>query len=1034
MGSVPGRSGSGRLSGLTDGPLASSRAASAHGLNYTWAVSERGANDFRERARVEADRYGPDPWIFVRELLQNARDAGATKVVIEVEERDGKTLIRCRDDGEGMSYEHARRYLFSLYASSKEDRANQVGRFGVGFWSILRFDPERIVIRSCPRAARGGGAWQVILDGALQSAERVAVEMSPGTEILLARPAGDGNDERRVFEAAHQNARFLCRRDDAEVPLPVSVNGRPVNAEFMLAPPSSAFRRGHVRGVVGLGSAPRVELFSRGLRVRSAACLDDLLSSTGHTGHSRVRFPELPGGLAPQALLESDGLELLLSRSDARDTRTLRRLVRLGQNELRQLVERQLATIRPPGLGERVAGLMRWLAGESTWWRAVLGAATGAVLALLIAQLLWPSPGGGFARGAQLEVGKTDRRVYGDLRKRYHGPQVSELDPTAAEPLALHYQPISARPYFAAVIIEEVIGDARTTAPATDQPYPGEACERDCVSVELPIAGSTELPLPIPSGHRLDVASVEFVPAVRSDFVGNAVLEIPHRVVLSRAGEAMLLLDWPIAGILRYRTGPGRAVVIPQRHEDALPRSIRKRAQALRELPAPERIERAIDLVRELVRYETSREVAVQHQRAVAEGKDFVTRTLEIGAGDCDVQNGLLVAILHAAEIDARLAVGWVGHDGGVSAWLHAWVEYLDADRRWRVADATARAVAEGTTIAGLPPAPADVAVGTLDRPSKGPGNAEPSSRNIAGLPGESGTPNTKVGEPGASLAPSGGGDESGEQRLGDRLPPAVLALLRQRWVPWLAFGSGLFGLALLGVSLSRRTARRFSLDEGGDLSSLLQGALAQPAAFRHLPSLFYRRLIPLRGGSAISLNRARALASEGRLYAGREQTELSRSARRRGVTVLDADTREARTVAASLGATDLDRWGRRLERAIEVPVLGVVAAYLREHNERWRCAAMRGLGDKVATLDLSPLGSSRRIGDRLVLIDADDPFLLEAERLRSTRPQAAAFALLDHILDQLELGSDRRARLLAPLAGRALDEAAALARPGVSA
>ena len=258
-----------------------------------------------------------------------------------------------------------------------------------------------------------------------------------------------------------------------------------------------------------------------------------------------------------------------------------------------------------------------------------------------------------------------------------------------------------------------------------------------------------------------------------------------------------------------------------------------------------------------------------------------------------------------------------------------------------------------------------------------------------------------------------------------------MVELLGRPWVPWLAIGSGLLGLGLLGLSLSRRTARRFSLDEGGDLSSLLQGALAQPAAFRHLPSLFHRRLIPLRGGSAISLNRARALASEGRLYSGREQSELSQAARRRGIAVLDADTPEGRTVAASLGATDLDRWGRRMERATEVPVLGVVAAYLREQNERWRCAAMRGLGDKIATLDLQPLGASRRLGDRLVLIDAEDPWLLEAERLRPTRPHAAAFTLLDHILDHLELGIDRRAQLLAPLAVRAVDEAAAHASAG---
>lgn len=982
-------------------------------------MTERGANDFRERARVEADRYGPDPWIFVRELLQNARDAGASRVVIEVEEQGSLTRIRCRDDGEGMSYEHARRYLFSLYASSKEDRANQVGRFGVGFWSILRYEPERIVIRSCPRGGGPGAGWQVVLDGALQNAERSKVEMPSGTEIILERRGGDGADDRRVFEAAHQNARFLCCRDNPDVSLPISVNGRLANAEFALAPPSSSFQRGRVRGVVGLGNAPRVELFSRGLRVRSAACLDDLLTSTGHTGHSRVRFPELPGGLAPQALLESDGLELLLSRSDARDTRTLRRLVKLGQNELRQLVERQLEQLRPPGLIERLLGLLRRLAGESAWWRAVLGAVTGAVLALLLSRLIWPAPeSNGSAIGSPgAGVHAIDRTVYGDLRKRYHGPQVSELDPAAAEPLALRYQPLHARPYFAAVIIEDVTGEARTTAPLTSDRYPGQTCEHECLTVELPIAGSTELPLPIPSGHRLDVESLEFVPA-RDDLLIAELLVRPDRVFLSRAGEAMLVLDWPMAGTLRYRTGPGPAVAIPERREHALPTSLRERAQALREHPPAERIELAIDLVRELVRYETSRTVALQHQRAVLQGKDFVTRTLEIGAGDCDVQNGLLVAVLHAAEIDARLAVGWVGHDGGVSAWLHAWVEYLGSDGRWRVADATARAVAEGTTIAGLPPAPADVAVGTLDRPTP-----------AAELPGEPDSVAALGPSPSSSelgQGPRAGASEQPSQpRMFDRLPPAMVALLARPWVPWLAIGSGVLGLGLLGLSIARRTDRRFSLDEGGDLSSLLQGALAQPGAFRHLPSLFHRRLIPVRGGSVISLNRARTLASDGRLYSGREQTELSQAARRRGIVVLDADTPEGRTVAASLGAIDLDRWGRRLERAIEVPVLGVVAAYLREHNERWRCAAMRGLGDKLMTLDLQPLGASRRLGDRLVLIDAEDPHLIEAERQRTTRPQAAAFALLDHILDHLDLGSDRRAQLLAPLAARAIDEAA---------
>ena len=67
----------------------------------------------------------------------------------------------------GMTFEHAKRYLFALYASSKESGSGMAGRFGVGFWSVLRFDPGRIVVRSWPRR---GAAWEVELDGALTDA------------------------------------------------------------------------------------------------------------------------------------------------------------------------------------------------------------------------------------------------------------------------------------------------------------------------------------------------------------------------------------------------------------------------------------------------------------------------------------------------------------------------------------------------------------------------------------------------------------------------------------------------------------------------------------------------------------------------------------------------------------------------------------------------------------------------------------------------------------------------------------------------
>src|SRR5688572_19828766 len=123
--------------------------------------------DFLARALQEAARYGSDSWIFVRELLQNARDAGASRATFRCEESGGVSRVSCLDDGEGMTFDHARRYLFTLYASSKEESGKAAGRFGVGFWSVLRFQPERIVIRSWPAK---GEPWEVVLDGGLTRA------------------------------------------------------------------------------------------------------------------------------------------------------------------------------------------------------------------------------------------------------------------------------------------------------------------------------------------------------------------------------------------------------------------------------------------------------------------------------------------------------------------------------------------------------------------------------------------------------------------------------------------------------------------------------------------------------------------------------------------------------------------------------------------------------------------------------------------------------------------------------------------------
>lgn len=1008
------------------------------------AVSERPGQPvveksraFRERARLEADRYGPDPWIFVRELLQNSRDAGANHVSFTVGERpagEGEApdarieWVVCQDDGEGMTFEHARRYLFALYASSKEDRKNQAGKFGVGFWSILRFEPRSILVRSRPR---NGEPWAVRLDGSLERAEHVEPPTRPGTEIVLERPRGDGRLEHRIYDAVWQSARYLHRRDAPEEALPITINGRTANAEFALEAPSASFRRRSVRGVVGLGRAPRVELFCRGLRVRSAACLEDLVAPAGrHTARIRVQFPELPAGLAPQALLESDALEVLLSRSDARDGRALARLVKLAQRELERLVERQLAFARPSPWYRRAIERARSRLRESLAWRTATGSAVGAFAALVVSLWLWGSPGGdetSEGEGAPpIVVAGTGQpgaspRTYEDLGRRYRGPRVDVLSEQAAEPVELRYRPDGERLHFAALAFTRLRDDGAPDHEVEARaagPYRGVRCEPEtkCVAVSLPIRGRGAVRVPVPTGHRVvqDSLSIDGRPiALRATEEGHPVIDL---------GEGA-------QGLLRYQTTPGadpepapktRTVV-------RMPASLARKAHELRHLRVNERMGKLLAFVKDEVEYDRTEKMAQLHAAAMEQGQGFIDRTLALGAGDCDVQNGLLVALLQAADVPARLAVGYLGVDGKALPWLHAWVEYRDEHGIWHIADASERSASQPVAMGGGPSPAAErpvesevgarppVAEAVVPSRAGEPPAAEPEPRpsepepeplpTVAAAPVED-----AAGPDAAAPAPVAGG--------GDPLPPA--------WRVWLWPALALSLLLGAVVALAGgRTRRAFKLDHSADLSRLLQGVLQQPGAFGAMSALLYRPLVPLVGAGAISLQRARELAAKGRLYRTHERPPLAMRASRAGTAVLDTRSPEGRTVADALGAIDLDRWDARLVASRTTPLVDEVNALLHRRREGWTLRVAPETTGRIAVLDLDALRARMPglRGSRVVLVDSGCGWLVEAEARFAKAPRAAAFAVLDQVADQLDLPEDRRALLLSEGARAALLE-----------
>jgi len=519
----------------------------APGTLYPVSVTSDAASNFRERARFEAARYGSDPWVFVRELLQNSRDAGACKMWITVTQSEGRDRIECRDDGAGMSFEHARRYLFTLYASSKRGGAKTAGRFGIGFWSVLRFSPNAIIIRSRPDD--GSDGWQVRLDGDLKVIVREQAVMEPGTEIVVERPVHEIDLEYAIRGAVLHDAPFLNCRDRPDRPLEVRVNGRIVRAKPELPPPSLSFERRGLRGEVALGEEPRVEIFAHGLKVRDAASLDDLLLG-GRRG--RPPLPATTGGSAPRVRIDSRDLSVLMARGDAREDRALRRLVAIGHRELGRLVRAELdryaRTTRHGRIGEWMRDL--W-AGSQLPRSAVAGVAAVAILGLGWLALQWWSGNGEdrpTVQEAQAPSSGADRvsTPYRGLEGSYRGPSVEALG-GVSPPVDLRYRPADQDLWFAALVISGLDADG---VPVEDRltvtrPYRGQPCVGGCVEVEMMVdAGAGVLRLPVPTGHVVDPDSVH---------LDNE----PALVIATEAGQPAIRFEAARAGRLRYRSSPG---------------------------------------------------------------------------------------------------------------------------------------------------------------------------------------------------------------------------------------------------------------------------------------------------------------------------------------------------------------------------------------------------------------------------------------------------------------------------------------------
>jgi hypothetical protein len=171
-----------------------------------------------------------DPWSFLRELIQNAIDAGSLEidVFLDHDPDQGMMTIEVVDNGEGMDREIIDARLTRLFSSAKDGDYTKIGRFGIGFVSVFAIEPELV----CVDTARAGEHWRVLFNKD-RSFERILLNHPGEGTTVRAFLKRDAAGYAAARERAREVVRYWCRHahveirfDDARISEPLSLESR----------------------------------------------------------------------------------------------------------------------------------------------------------------------------------------------------------------------------------------------------------------------------------------------------------------------------------------------------------------------------------------------------------------------------------------------------------------------------------------------------------------------------------------------------------------------------------------------------------------------------------------------------------------------------------------------------------------------------------------------------------------------------------------------------------------------------------------
>ncbi|MEZ4426589.1 MAG: ATP-binding protein [Nannocystaceae bacterium] len=177
-----------------------------------------------------------DPLAFLRELIQNALDAGSQEVEVscafeceaegEAPDDRGVLVIRVQDWGEGMTREVIETRLTRLFSSAKDGDRTKIGKFGIGFVSVFAIEPEAV----CIDTSRDGESWRVIFNERREFALRRLDRPVDGTEVRVLKGATRA-EAAALITRVGEVARFWCEHVPGEVRVDGELITRPLDID-----------------------------------------------------------------------------------------------------------------------------------------------------------------------------------------------------------------------------------------------------------------------------------------------------------------------------------------------------------------------------------------------------------------------------------------------------------------------------------------------------------------------------------------------------------------------------------------------------------------------------------------------------------------------------------------------------------------------------------------------------------------------------------------------------------------------------------